>query len=151
MRPGFTETNIGTLTAVLSALGFAGSTLATKWLIRDQSVTCVLFWLTLMQSGLALACAGFDLDIALPDASTLPWVALIAACGLTAHFCLTTALGLAPAAIVAPMDFARLPVIAVVGALFYAEPLDPFVLFGGVVIFAAIYAIISSEARQRAA
>ena len=32
---------------------------------------------------------------------------------------------LAPASTVVPVDFARLPIIAVVGALFYAEPIQP--------------------------
>ena len=45
-----------------------------------------------------------------------------------AHFCLTTALTLAPAAVVIPFDFIRLPAIAVVGLLLYNEPLDGFVL-----------------------
>ncbi len=44
---------------------------------------------------------------------------------MLAHFSLTKALSLAPAAFVVPLDFVRLPVIAVVGALIYAEPLDP--------------------------
>ena len=42
---------------------------------------------------------------------------LLGICGLTAHLSLTTALSIAPASVVAPMDFARLPVIAVVGLI----------------------------------
>ena len=38
--------------------------------------------------------------------------------------------------IVAPMDFLRLPLIAVVGAMVYAEPFDPIILFGGLVVIA---------------
>jgi drug/metabolite transporter (DMT)-like permease len=57
--------------------------------------------------------------------------------GLTAHFSLTTALGLAPASVVAPMEFARLPIIALVGVALYAEPLDAFVFLGAALIFAA--------------
>jgi drug/metabolite transporter (DMT)-like permease len=34
-----------------------------------------------------------------------------------------------------PMDFARLPVIAIVAMLVYGEPLDPFVLAGAALIF----------------
>jgi len=37
------------------------------------------------------------------------------------------------------MDFLRLPLIAVVGMLFYNEPLDGFVFLGGAIIFAANY------------
>ena len=31
-----------------------------------------------------------------------------------------------------PIDFARLPLIAVIGMALYAEPLDPFVFLGAV-------------------
>ena len=43
----------------------------------------------------------------------------------------------------------RLPLIAVVGALFYAEPLDPYVIFGAGVIFAGIWLNIRSEIRPK--
>ncbi len=42
-------------------------------------------------------------------------------------------------ATVMPFDFARLPLIAIVGALFYSEPLDALVFLGAAVIFAANY------------
>ena len=57
---------------------------------------------------------------------------------LAAHFCITRALTLADATVVIPLDFLRLPLIAVVGWAFYAEPLDPLVFLGGAVIFAGI-------------
>lgn len=48
-----------------------------------------------------------------------------------------------------PIDFLRLPLIAVIGALAYAEPIDPFVLGGGAVIFAGIWISIRAEWRAR--
>ena len=65
-----------------------------------------------------------------------------------AHFCLTTALALAPAAVIVPFDFIRLPAIAVVGLLLYNEPLDGFVFLGAGVIFAANYVNIWRETRS---
>jgi drug/metabolite transporter (DMT)-like permease len=62
-----------------------------------------------------------------------------------AHFSLTSALTLAPASFVMPFDFVRLPLIAVIGALAYSEPIDPFVLGGGVVIFLGIWISIRAE------
>jgi drug/metabolite transporter (DMT)-like permease len=58
---------------------------------------------------------------------------------VVAHLCLTTALSLAPASLVVPVDFLRLPLIAVVGAWFYAEPLSLPVFLGGGIILAAIW------------
>jgi drug/metabolite transporter (DMT)-like permease len=147
-RPSPETFEVGILTAALAAIGFAGSAVFTRKLTRTESITSILFFLTLMQAGLGLLFAGYDGDIALPTANNLPWVVLIAVAGLVAHFCLTTALSLAPATIVMPIDFTRLPVIAIVGVLLYAEPLDPYVLIGAVLIFAANYYNIWSSTRS---
>ena len=144
-RPSPETFEFGILTAALAAIGFAGSAVFTRKLTRTETITCILFYLTVMQAGLGLVFAGFDGDIALPTAANLPWVVLIAMAGLVAHFCLTTALSLAPATIVMPIDFARLPVIAIVGLLLYAEPLDPLVLLGAALIFGANYYNIRSS------
>ena len=50
-----------------------------------------------MQAVFGLIGAGYDGDIALPSAAALPWIILIGFAGLIAHFCLTTALSIAPA------------------------------------------------------
>ncbi|MHA6347054.1 DMT family transporter [Roseivivax sp. CAU 1761] len=150
-RPSPDSFEPGLLAAALAAIGFAGSAVFTRRLARSESVVSILFWLTVMQSVFGLVCAGIDGDIAWPGASSWPWIALIACAGLVAHYCLTTALSLAPAAVVMPMDFSRLPVIAVVGMLVYAEPLDPWVFAGAAVIFGANYYNIWRETRGPAA
>lgn len=147
-RPSPETFEFGLLTAALAAIGFAGSAVFTRKLTRTETITCILFYLTVMQAGLGMAFAGFDGDITLPSASNLPWIVVIAIAGLVAHFCLTVALSLAPATIVMPIDFTRLPVIAVVGVLLYAEPLDPFVLLGAALIFGANYYNIWSSTRS---
>ena len=147
-RPWEAAPSWGLVAAGLAAIGFAVSALFTRKLTRTESITCILFYLTVMQAILGLGFAGFDGDIALPTASNLPWVVVIAVAGLVAHFCLTTALSLAPATIVMPIDFTRLPVIAIVGVVLYAEPLDPFVLIGAALIFGANYYNIWSSTRR---
>jgi drug/metabolite transporter (DMT)-like permease len=57
---------------------------------------------------------------------------------------------LADVTLVVPLDFLRLPLIAVVGVLFYAEPLQPAVLLGAVVMCCGIYYSVQRETRQRA-
>ncbi|WP_444967877.1 DMT family transporter [Roseovarius pacificus] len=147
-RPSPETVNIGTLAAAGAAIGFAGSIMFTKRLTRTETLTCILFWMTLSQSLFGLICAGFDGDIALPSLSSLPWLVVIACGGLMAHFCLTTALSMAPATLVSPVDFIRLPLIAIIGLLFYDEPVDIFVILGAVVIFGANYLNMWSETRR---
>lgn len=138
-QPGHTLISSGAIAAAAAAVGFALTAIFTRKLTRHQSITCILFWLTVLQAIFGIVCAGYDGDIAFPSGSSLPWIILIGFAGLIAHFCLTTALSLAPANIVIPIDFIRLPVIAIVAAQVYNEALDPWVFVGAVVIFAANY------------
>ncbi len=149
-RPDFTALQPGMIAAAASAVCFAATSLMTKALTRGESIVSILFWLTLMQFCLGLALAGWDGVLRLPDARTLPWLALIGLAGVTAHTCLTTALSLAPAGFVVMVDFLRLPVIAVVGAIWYAEPLSPMVIAGGAVILAANLVNLRAQTRPRA-
>jgi drug/metabolite transporter (DMT)-like permease len=138
-RPGAATISPGIIAAALCAIAFAFTAIFTRKLTRTETITCILFFLTGMQAIFGLVAAGYDGDIALPSLATLPWVIAIGFAGLIAHFCLTTALSIAPATVVMPMDFARLPIIAVVGIMLYAEPIDAFVILGGVLIFGANY------------
>ena len=146
-RPSVDTVNVGLIAAAASAVGFAGSILFTKLLTRTETITCILFYLTLIQLGLGLLAAGYDGEIAIPGADNLPWLVLIGCAGLLAHFCITKALSLASATVVIPIDFLRLPVIAIVGMAFYAEPLDLWVFVGAAVIFMANYINIWVETR----
>ena len=146
-RPDMAGINTGVIMAASSAIFFAFTIIFTKRLTRTQSITCILFYLTVLQLGFGLITAGYDGDIALPNAETLPWLVLIGVAGLLGHFCITNALAIAPATVVVPIDFARLPVIAIIGMLAYGEALDLWVLLGAGIIFAGNYLNIWSETR----
>lgn len=148
-RPDPENLSPGLLAAAGCAVFFALSAIFTRKLTRTESITTILIYLTTMQAIFGLICAGVDGDIALPSITSLPWVILIGCAGLLAHFCLTTALGLAPASIVMPMDFARLPTIAVIGMLVYDEPLQALVFVGAAVIFVANYINITQSVPKR--
>ncbi len=55
---------------------------------------------------------------------SVPWIVLVGVTALSAHYCLARALTLADAAVVVPLDFLRLPLVAVVGWLVWDERLD---------------------------
>jgi drug/metabolite transporter (DMT)-like permease len=142
-RPDFAAIDPGVLAAIGAAFFFAATTLMTKALTRGEAIVGILFWLTLMQAGFGFAAVLADGRIALPTAATLPWLALIGLAGVSAHLCLTTALSLAPASSVVPVDFARLPLIAAIGAVFYAEPVELSLFVGAGLIFLGIWANLS--------
>jgi drug/metabolite transporter (DMT)-like permease len=148
IRPGGASANIGTMLALAAAVGFAVSMITTKQLIRTESAMTILFYMTAIQTALGAVIA--YPSIALPDGATFLWVSLVGICGLTAHFSLVRAFAMADAIVVAPMDFLRLPLMALVGAWAYAEPLNPIVLLGGcVVVFANLINVWSERRRDR--
>lgn len=147
-RPGETPLNAGIVTAALAAICFALTGLLTKRLTKTESLTTILAYLTVTQAIFGLICAGYDGDIKLPTFESAPMLGLVGVAGLIAHFCLTKALSIAPATVVMPIDFTRLPIIAVIGMLIFAEPLDPWVFVGAVLIFAGNYYNIWSETRN---
>ncbi|ABD55262.1 DMT family transporter [Jannaschia sp. CCS1] len=148
VQPGSAPFSTGMGAALLAAICFAATAIFTKRLTNDQSTTCILFWLTVIQLILGLIFCLYDGEMAWPDAATRPWVILIGFAGLIAHFCMTSAFAHAPASVVMPIDFARLPLIAVVGMLFYGEPLLLGVLIGAFLIFGANYMNILAEHRR---
>lgn len=146
-RPDLGHPDPGVLAAAASAIGFAGSTIFTKRLTRHEGVISILFWLTVMQTVFGILTSAADGDVTLPTLALAPWLMLLGGAGVLAHLCLTKALTLAPATVVVPMDFVRLPAIAVVGMLFYNESLDPYVFVGAIVILAANWLNIRSANR----
>ncbi len=129
-RPDFGNLHPGLVAAALCAICFAVTSLVTKRLTRTQPVVAILFWLNAFQLLLSALITGWDGQFPVPTTALAPWLLLIGVTGLAAHWCLTSALDAAPASVVMPLDFARLPVIAVVGWAAYGEPLDPLVFAG---------------------
>lgn len=150
-RPGAASLSPGIIAAAASAIFFALTTITTKSLTRIASIGCIMFWLTFMQAGLGFVASGADGQITLPTLGTAPFLLLVGLAGLLAHYCITNALAIAPATVVVPFDFARLPTIAIVGMILYHEPLDRWTLFGAVVIFAGIFLNVWSENRNNSA
>ncbi|RUS60500.1 DMT family transporter [Pseudorhodobacter sp. E13] len=152
-QPDFAAFDPGIAAAALAAVCFAATNIATKSLTRHESILSIMFWLTAMQLVMGLVMAGHDGDLALPTAQTLPWLVLIGLCGLTAHFCLTTALSLAPASVVVPVDFLRLPLAFAIGWVLYGEGVNLWLLLGAGFILAGITINLtaSNAASKRAA
>ncbi|MFD1911970.1 DMT family transporter [Halodurantibacterium flavum] len=147
-RPDFGNVDVGVMAAAGAAIGFAGSAVFTKVLTQRVTITAILFWLVTLQAIFALVISGADGDITWPRAENWPWIGVIGTAGLVAHFCLTRALGHAPALVVLPLDFVRLPLIALIGVLLYAEALEWPVALGAAVILGANFINIWAESRR---
>ena len=145
LRPGLGFFHFGALVALAAAFLYAGNMITTKKLSGTDSPLAVLFWMAVVQTPLSLVAAipGW----VSPPISHLPWMLLMGVGSYTAHYCMTRAFKLAEATVAVPIDFVRLPLIAVVGALFYNEPFDFMIIVGATVIFAGTYYSLSREGR----
>jgi drug/metabolite transporter (DMT)-like permease len=148
-RPDFSALDPGLIAAFACAICFALTGIATKRLTRQESIVSILFWLTLMQFAMGAILAGWDGAVQWPTLVSAPWLVVIGFAGLIAHLCLTSALRLAPASFVMPMDFVRLPLIALIGATFYNEPIDALVFLGAGLIVFGNWLNIRSEQPKR--
>lgn len=147
VQPATVPVSTGTLYALTAALGFAGSMIATKLLVRTETIFCFLFHMSWMQ----LVIAGIFVfqDFKIPSFETSQWITALGVTGMMAHFALARAFTHADAIIVAPMDFLRLPLIMTVGLVLYNEPIEQTVLIGaGIVVAANLFNMFGERSRR---
>ena len=84
----------------------------------------------------------------MPRFEDFPWLLTMGITSMTAHYAMARALLLADAMAVAPMDFLRVPLIAVVGAWIYLEPLEIWTLVGALIILFGNLGLLRNEARS---
>ncbi len=147
LRPGVESLQPGALLMLAVAVGFALTMIATKKLTSTASTFAILFWMNAMQLPLNLAGTGLTFATGIGPNEWLP-VAGLAVTGLSSHYCLTNAFRSGDATLVVPLDFLRLPLIALVGWSCYGEPLDPIVFGGAGLIIAGILCNLRAEARR---
>ncbi len=149
LRPGMETFRPAALLVLAAALGFAITLISTKKLTRTDSTFAIIFWMNLIQFPLALI--GSDpLFLTKSDLGQVPALIAIGVAGLASHYCLTNAFRAGDASVVVPLDFMRIPLIAVVGWWFYGEELDVFVFMGAGLIITGILWNLRSEAMRPA-
>ena len=148
-RPNLSQFDPAIMAAIACAVCFAGSLMATKKLTADQSITCILFWLTVMQLGMGAVATMITGGLVMPLGIDIVWVLAVGCGGLMAHFCITRGLALAPAIVVIPLDFMRLPLISVIGFLAYGEAFEWPIIAGALIILIAIVNNLRGEQPRR--
>jgi drug/metabolite transporter (DMT)-like permease len=122
----------GAFIVLASALLFSVSHTTSKALSRTEDSLTILFYMCLIQLpiGLILSIS----DWTWPQPSDWPWLLLVSLSALSAHFCLTRAMQYADVTTIVTLDFLRLPLIALVGVLFYQEQFELSLIIGGLIM-----------------
>jgi len=128
VRPAAAGLSVGQAIALAAAVGFAVSLTLTKSLTGTDSAVAIIFWMLVIQSllGAVPALATWRW----PSAPVWGWVLVIAFCGTFSHYCMARAMRHAEATTVVPMDFLRVPLMALAGWVVYAERIDTFTVLG---------------------
>jgi drug/metabolite transporter (DMT)-like permease len=150
LRPGLQTFRPAALLVLAAAVGLAITLIATKKLTRTDSSFAIIFWMNLIQAPLAFL-ASQSLFVWKLGAWQIPAIAGIGSAGLIAHYCLANAFRAGDASVVVPLDFMRIPLIAVIGWWLYGETLDVFVFAGAGLIIAGVLWNLRAEARRPAA
>ncbi|MBO0332096.1 DMT family transporter [Sneathiella sp. CAU 1612] len=148
LRPGLVSMTTPALIVLAGAVGFAVTATLTKKLSGDTTALAILFYMAVIQLPMAMIPSVIDWQP--PTWQAMPWFIAVGITALSAHFCIVKAFQNADATVVVPMDFLRVPLIAVVGFLLYAEAFDPWVLVGAVIIFSGNLTNLLAEQRKQA-
>jgi drug/metabolite transporter (DMT)-like permease len=146
VRPGLDTFQPAALMVLVAALGYAINIIATKKLTATDSTFAIVFWMNAMQLVLGVAFAGV-MFVGKIGWELVPGILGIGTAGLFAHYCMTNAFRAGDASVVIPLDFMRIPLIAVVGWWLYGEALDVFVFAGAGLIITGILWNLRAETR----
>lgn len=151
LRPGAGIVDPAAFVVLLAAAGYGASAVFVKRLTRHSSSQIIVVWMVLMQLPMGLALLALRGGWVAPQLGDWPWMLLVGIAALTAHYTMAQALRVMDASIAIPIDFLRVPLIAVIGWLLYAEPISGAVFLGAAVIFLANFLAMRHEARGRRA
>jgi drug/metabolite transporter (DMT)-like permease len=144
LRPGIAGFNPAAILVLLAAFGYAVTMITTKQLTKTETTFGIVFWMAVVQFPLSLVGSDPHVFFHFESRHILPALG-VGIAGLTSHYCLSNAFRSGDATLVVPLDFMRIPLIAVVGWAFYGERLDVFVLLGALIIVCGVLWNLRSE------
>ncbi len=145
LRPGVESISPGAMLALTNAIFIATTTLLVKMLTRTEQPETIVTYMALLQSPLSLIPALFVWEM--PSALTFVWLFLLAGAGTVGHLLFTRACGLAEISQIQPVEFIRLPIVAIIAYLLFAEVPTIWTWLGGAVIFTSTAYITFREAQ----
>ncbi|MCR8546402.1 DMT family transporter [Salipiger sp. P9] len=144
LRPGFRELSPGHFAMLATALAFSISYLIAKIISNVLSPAIIVALLSITVTiGLFPFALAVWVTPTLGDLGILFGVACFATGG---HYTMMLAFAAAPVTVTQPVSFLQLVWSVLIGALFFAEPVDAWVVAGGMVIMSSVLFITWREA-----
>jgi len=144
LRPGFREVSSGHLAMLVTAIVFAGSYLTAKIMAGEVKPTVVVAMLSIF---VPIGLAPFAIAVwVTPSLNELMLLFCVASFATAGHYTMTLAFAAAPVTVTQPITFLQLVWAVLLGAIVFGEPVDIWVMFGGIVILASVTFITWREA-----
>jgi drug/metabolite transporter (DMT)-like permease len=145
IRPGFGTVDFAHLLILASAALGGWNAITVKQLTRTDSPNAIIVYMSLYMIPVGLVPALFVWQWPSPHALAL--VGLLGVFATIAHQCYTRALATCDASYVLPIEFARLPISALLAFAAFSEMPDLWTVVGGAVIFASTIYIARRESQ----
>lgn len=145
LQPGAQAISLGAALMLGSAVFQATNKLVLKSLAGTENPESIVTYMVLFLTPLSAIPAYFFWRE--PTLEALLWMGALAGVGTLGHICLSRAYALADVTVVLPFDFGRLPFVAVLGFLVFAEVPTIWTWVGAAVIFSSTFYIARREAQ----
>jgi drug/metabolite transporter (DMT)-like permease len=147
LRPGMIEISLGAVAALLSSFFYASVNTVIKSLSRTLSATTIVFYANVWLVPIALPMA--IIEWRTPLLADMPLILGVGFLSTLGYVLVTKAISLAPARIVQPVNFMRMPIGAAFGWVLFSEFPDVWTWVGAAVIFCATsYAVQRGSKRE---
>lgn len=149
LRPGVREISPGHIAMMGTAIFFAVSYIIAKRMTGHASPAVVVGMLSIT---VTIGLAPFAWAVWVPvTVEQIAWLFLVAFFATTGHYTMTLAFAAAPIGVTQPVTALQLVWAVALGAMFFAEPVDPHVVLGGsVIVSAVIFIALREQAVRRA-
>ena len=143
VRPGVVPFTLGPGLVLFSTVAFAGVTVLVKRMAASERTMTVVFYQSLFMTFLTLPTAAYVWVT--PGGVQLALLVTIGVLSTFGWLCFTRAFALADASAILPLEFTRLPFVAVLGYFLFAEVPDAWVWIGAAIIFGSSLSIAHRE------
>jgi drug/metabolite transporter (DMT)-like permease len=147
LRPGFREVDEGHIAMLIAGVVFGGSYLLAKVLSGEANAGLVVAMLSVVVT-IVLAPFAWAVWVT-PTWAEMGLLFCVAIFATAGHYTMTLAFSMAPVTVTQPVTFLQLVWAALLGLVFFGEPIDGFVVLGGLVILGAVSFITWREAVLR--
>lgn len=149
LLPDSNNINFYNIIVLLSAISYAFAHNFTKKLTETDSILSILFFMSVIQLPLSFIGSLTIGKLNFLILEDLPLIIVLTATSLLAHLSLSSALKKSDASIILPIDYIRLPLIALVGWYYYDEVMTYNIIIGSSLIIIGTIFFLRKDFKEK--